>query len=162
MAIRFSEHDARVMGRAAAGVKGINLGKSDRVVGLIRIGREEESQLLTVTENGYGKRTGTREYLVQSEDGSSRPQGRGGKGRRDIATGGRNGKVVALLSVAPQDDLMLITSNGMIVRINVDTVRSTGRGTKGVRCINLTTEDRLVSVARVADEGDNIEQTAND
>ncbi|HEX7008500.1 MAG TPA: DNA gyrase C-terminal beta-propeller domain-containing protein, partial [Phycisphaeraceae bacterium] len=151
MAIRFHENDARVMGRVAAGVKGIELAKGDKVVGLVRIPAGQEADLLTVTENGYGKRTATQEYLVQSEDGSTRCQSRGGKGRRDIATTARNGQVVGLQLVQQDDDLMLITQQGKIVRINAGTVRSTGRGAQGVRLINLGQGDKLVAVARVAE-----------
>ncbi|MCC6683028.1 MAG: DNA gyrase subunit A [Phycisphaeraceae bacterium] len=159
MAIRFEENDARVMGRAAAGVKGIALSGDNKVVGLVRIPHGQESDLLTVTENGFGKRTDTAEYLVQQDDGATRPQSRGGKGRKDIAADDRNGQVVALQLVKPEDDLMFITTAGMIVRINADTVRRTGRGTKGVRCINLAEGDKLASVARVADDG---EEAADD
>lgn len=158
MAIRFEEQDARVMGRNASGVKGIDLGANDRVVGMIRVpGGTEEADLLTVTEGGYGKRTPTGEYLVHSEDGSTRTQGRGGKGRRDMKT--TKGPVVVIRRVQPTDDLMLITSKGMIVRIAAETVRQTGRGTQGVRVINLTAGDKLVGVARVA-EDDDTEQAA--
>ncbi|MFI4860615.1 MAG: DNA gyrase subunit A [Phycisphaerales bacterium JB063] len=151
MAIRFDENDARVMGRNASGVKGIDLSEDDRVVGMVRVpGGNEEANLLTVTEGGYGKRTPTDEYLVHSEDGSTRPQGRGGKGRRDMKTA--KGPIVAIRRVQENDDLMLITSNGMIVRIAADTVRQTGRNTQGVRVINLTKADTLVGVARVADD----------
>lgn len=149
MSIRFDENDARVMGRNASGVKGITLGDDDRVVGLVKIADGEEADLLTVCENGYGKRTATEEYLVKSEDGSTRPQGRGGKGRRDIVVNARNGKVVSLLAVTPEDDLMLITLNGMIVRINAGSVSRIGRSTQGVRVISLGDEDQLVAVARV-------------
>lgn len=153
MAIRFEEQDARVMGRNASGVKGIDLGTNDRVVGMIRVpGGTEEADLLTVTEGGYGKRTPTDEYLVHSEDGSTRTQGRGGKGRRDMKT--TKGPVVVIRRVQPTDDLMLITSKGMIVRIAAETVRQTGRGTQGVRVINLTAGDKLVGVARVAEDDD--------
>jgi len=152
MSIRFPESDARVMGRNAAGVKGIGLSQDDQVVGLVRVPAEEEAQLLTVTEHGYGKRTPTAEYLVQSEDGAQRSQSRGGKGRRDIATSSRNGRVVTLLRVNENDDLMLITYKGMIVRIEAESVRRTGRGTQGVKLINLKQDDRLVGVARVAEE----------
>jgi DNA gyrase subunit A len=153
MAIRFEEQDARVMGRNASGVKGIDLGDGDRVVGMIRVpGGNQEADLLTVTEGGYGKRTPTDEYLVHSEDGSTRTQGRGGKGRRDMKT--TKGRVVAIRRVQPTDDLMLITSLGMIVRIAAETVRQTGRGTQGVRVINLTAGDKLVGVARVAEDDD--------
>jgi DNA gyrase subunit A len=156
MAIRFHENDARVMGRNAAGVKGIALSKDDQVVGLVRVPEGEEADLLTVTERGFGKRTATSDYLVQSEDGQTRPQNRGGKGRRDIATKQRNGQVVALLRVTEADDLMLITYGGMIVRIDAGSVRQTGRATQGVKLIDLKSDDRLVAVARVAeqDEGE--------
>jgi len=154
MAIRFSEQDVRVMGRNAAGVKGIDLAADDEVVGLVKLQKEAETQLLTVTEHGYGKRTLTNEYLVQSDDGSTRAQSRGGKGRRDIATSSRNGHVVSLLTVGDDDDLMLITYGGMIVRIEASTIRQTGRNTQGVRLINLTDSDRLVAVARVDEDGE--------
>ncbi|MEM9416389.1 MAG: DNA gyrase C-terminal beta-propeller domain-containing protein, partial [Planctomycetota bacterium] len=153
MAIRFDENDARVMGRNASGVKGIDLAGEDRVVGMVRVpGGSEEADLLTVTEGGYGKRTATDEYLVHSEDGSTRPQGRGGKGRRDMKTA--KGPIVVIRRVQPNDDLMLITINGMIVRIAAGTVRQTGRNTQGVRVINLTQGDTLVGVARVAEDDD--------
>jgi DNA gyrase subunit A len=158
MAIRFSEDDSRVMGRNASGVKGIALGKDDRVVGLVRCVQSDTHDLLTVTTNGYGKRTPLEEYLVRSEDGSTRTQGRGGKGRRDIATTKRNGEVVKLLAVNPGDDLMLISSGGMIVRISAGTIRQTGRGTQGVRVINLVKDDALADIARVAEESDEEEQ----
>ncbi len=161
MSIRFDENDARVMGRNASGVKGITLSVDDRVVGMMKILDGQESDLLTVCENGYGKRTATTEYLVKSEDGTTRPQGRGGKGRRDIVTSARNGKVVSLQRVIPEDDLMLITSNGMIVRINAGSVSRIGRNTQGVRVISVREEDKLVAVARIAEsEADNT--AAND
>jgi len=154
MAIRFSEDDARVMGRNASGVKGIDLAKDDHVVGLIRVPHGQEIDLLTATQNGYGKRTPTEEYLVHAED-APRPQSRGGKGRRDIKTAGRNGPVVALRGVVDSDDLMLITQGGMIVRINAGSVSRIGRNTQGVRIINLAAEDQLVAVGRVRDDGEN-------
>ena len=159
MAIRFHEDDVRAMGRNASGVKGIDLADGDEVIGLVCMDKEDGRDLLTVTENGYGKRTPVEEYLVRSEDGSVRVQGRGGKGRRDIATTDRNGDVVSLLAVHPEDDLVLITSGGMIVRINAGTIRQTGRGTQGVRVINLVEGDSLVAVARIADDDD--EEQAN-
>ena len=152
MAIRFHEDDIRAMGRNASGVKGITLSKEDRVVGLVRVATEDEHDLLTVTANGYGKRTALSQYLVHSEDGSTRAQNRGGKGRRDIITNKRNGKVVGLLAVKPEDGLMLISVGGMIVRIDANTVRQTSRGTQGVKVINLAQDDSLSSVARIADE----------
>ena len=114
MAIRFDENDARAMGRSAAGVKGVTLAKDDRVVAVVRA--EDDRQLLTVCENGYGKRTAMTEYLVQPEQGDPHPQKRGGKGRVDIKTTDRNGPVVTALSVLDDDQMMLITEKGMIVR----------------------------------------------
>jgi DNA gyrase subunit A len=160
MSIRFSEDDVRAMGRNAAGVKGIKLVEGDYVVGLVRCDSDADHDLLTVTENGYGKRTALDEYLVKSEDGSTRPQGRGGKGRRDIATSARNGKVVSMLRIRSEDDLMMISSSGMIVRINAGTINRIGRNTQGVRVINLKAEDSLASIARVPDDGSGTESDA--
>jgi len=169
MAIRFRESDARPMGRVAAGVKGISLSDDDRVVGLVKVEMtppdDDENQtsiepvadLLTCTENGYGKRTSVDEYLGHSEgaDGPTmRPQNRGGKGRIDIRTNKRNGKVVSSKAVRDDEDVMLITEGGLLVRIPVDSVSRIGRATQGVRVINLRDDDRLIAVARVAAEGD--------
>ena len=144
MAIRFDENDARVMGRAAAGVKGIDLATTDAVVGLVRA--EDDTDLLTVTENGYGKRTALTEYLVQAEDGA-RPQSRGGKGRIDIKTAGRNGPVVTVRAVTDADSLMFISSGGMMIRTSAADVSRLGRNTQGVRVVKLKTEDRLIDCA---------------
>lgn len=155
MAIRFHENDVRAMGRAASGVKGIELAEDDAVVSLVRCDKDDDRDLLTVTANGYGKRTPLLEYLVQQEDGTTRVQSRGGKGRKDIATTPRNGPVVQLLAVTPEDDLMLITARGKIVRINAGSIRQTGRGAQGVKVIELEEGDQLASVARVvADQDD--------
>ena len=170
MAIRFSEQDARAMGRSAAGVKGIDLGAGDEVVGLARIpvdgepGRlgkseaEDHLSLLTVTENGYGKRTAVREYLVAStsEDGavSYRPQSRGGKGRIDIRTTARNGTVVSAIEVTEDDGLVLVTQGGLLVRTGAAQVSRVGRATQGVRVVNLKRGDRLVGVAVVPASAD--------
>ncbi len=144
MAIRFDENDARVMGRAAAGVKGIDLSTGDRVVGLVRA--EAGTDLLTVTQNGYGKRTDLEEYLVNAE-GGARPQSRGGKGRIDIKTTGRNGEVVAIRRVTDEDGLMLMTSSGMLVRTVASSVSRLGRNTQGVRVVRLREGDRLIDCA---------------
>ena len=154
MAIRFRADDTRAMGRAASGVKGINLADQDFVVGVVRIDPDSEADLLTVTENGYGKRTLTAEYLVQLEDGTTRTQGRGGKGRKDIQTTARNGFVISIRRITPEDDLMLITQNGMIVRINAETVRQTHRNAGGVRVISLKDGDKLTAIAPVRDGGE--------
>lgn len=177
MAIRFQEGDARPMGRSAAGVKGVNLKKGDRVIDMARIFMTEPDEtgaqqtidddldLLTVTENGYGKRTHVDEYLVQSErpDGGTelRPQSRGGKGRIDIRTTGRNGPVVAVKAVRSGEGLMLMTQQGQMVRIRVDSISRIGRATQGVRVINLRDGDRLVAVARIPESEDDGTETTD-
>jgi len=140
-AIRFKETNVRPMGRTAAGVRGINLRKGDQVVDMAVI--DPAATLLTVCEHGYGKRTGFGEYRLQS---------RGGFGVINIKTTKRNGKVVGMKSIRDADELMLITSGGMVVRTGVGELRTIGRATQGVRLINLKSGDRLVSVARVAAE----------
>jgi DNA gyrase subunit A len=212
MAIRFGESDARAMGRNTYGVKGINLMEGDEVVGMVVT--DPEGSLLTVCENGYGKRTpfgpntageaeeetaeGGQESGVRDqesgvgsqdsgegaspsasetsaggqegappgeagpEDRSSmryRKQRRGGKGLRDIRTSERNGPVVGVLSVREDDDVMLITSQGMVNRTHVREIRVIGRNTQGVRVMNLNEGDKVASLAKVANEdvngGDN-------
>ncbi|MCH2148170.1 MAG: DNA gyrase subunit A [Phycisphaerales bacterium] len=152
MSIRFDECDARVMGRTAAGVKGIDLASGDHVIGCVVAG--DDADLMTVTENGYGKRTSMSEYLVHSEDGSTRPQSRGGKGRRDIRTEGRNGSVVAIRRVTDDDGLMFISASGMLVRIPAATISRIGRNTMGVRLVNVKDGDRVMTAARVFESTD--------
>ena len=141
-AIRFNETNVRPMGRTAAGVRGIKLRKGDEVIGMAVV--DPTAALLTICEHGYGKRTKYEEYRVQS---------RGGMGIINIRTSGRNGKVVAVKSVRDNDELVLITEGGMIVRIGVSDMRSIGRATQGVRVINLKSEDRVVAVAKVVTDG---------
>ena len=142
-AIRFHESDVRPMGRVATGVRGIRVGKNDEVVDLVIVA--ENTTLLTACENGYGKRTTFDEYRLTH---------RGGKGVLNIRTTKRNGDVVASRDVRETDDLMMITSQGMIVRTPVATISCIGRSTQGVRLIGLDENDRLVSVASVVkDEG---------
>jgi DNA gyrase subunit A len=148
-AIRFDENDVRVMGRAAAGVKGMELADGDAIVGLVRC--VENADLLTVTRNGYGKRTPLEEYLVQSEDGSTRPQGRGGLGRIDIQTTERNGPVVDVRVVCDTDSLMFISAGGMLVRIPAASISRIGRNTQGVRLVRLRDDDQLIATATIAD-----------
>jgi len=152
MSIRFDENDARVMGRDAAGVIGIDLADGDRVVGLVRC--DDSACLFTCTESGFGKRTPMTEYLVQQEDGTTRVQSRGGKGRIDIQTGGRNGSVVAVHCVHESDQLLFISRGGMVVRIRASDVRLIGRNTKGVRVVKLQDGDALMAAARFEFEGD--------
>ncbi|MGY8755793.1 MAG: DNA gyrase C-terminal beta-propeller domain-containing protein, partial [Phycisphaerales bacterium] len=155
MSIRFVETDARLMGRTAAGVKGINLAEGDRVVGAVLA--EDDADLMTMTENGYGKRTPMLDYLVRSEDGTTRAQSRGGKGRRDIKTGDRNGLVADIRAVRDSDSLMFITANGMLVRISANDIRTIGRNTKGVRVVNLKDGDRLIAAAKVEGMDEEVE-----
>ena len=138
MAIRFNESDVRPMGRVSVGVRGIKLRDEDEVVDMVVV--EPNASLLTVCERGYGKRTALEDYRVQS---------RGGIGLINIKTTDRNGKVVALKAVHDDDELMMITANGMIVRTGLEEVRAIGRNTAGVRMISLKEGDKLVAVARL-------------
>lgn len=161
MSIRFAEGDARAMGRAAAGVKGIELEEGDRVVGLVRIEMRDaddptssvhpEIDLLTVTENGYGKRTDMTEYLVAGEGAGGaveyRTQSRAGKGRIDIRTTERNGRVVSIKAVTPEDGVVFVTQGGLLVRTRVAQISRIGRNTQGVRVVNLKEGDRLIAAA---------------
>jgi DNA gyrase subunit A len=140
-AIRFPEALVRPMGRTAAGVRGIRLRKDDEVVGMVVV--DEMATLLTVCENGHGKRTSFAEYRVQ---------GRGGSGIINIKVTKRNGCVVAMKAMRDADELMLITSQGKIVRMGLTDMRVIGRATQGVRFIALRETDKLVSVARVVSD----------
>jgi DNA gyrase subunit A len=140
MAIQFSEEDVRPMGRTAYGVKGIELEKGDEVVALEVT--SPGGTVLTVSENGYGKRTEIEEYRVQS---------RGGKGLINIKTTGRNGPVVGVKFLRGDEGVMLITEKGMIIRLNTADISTIGRNTQGVRLIQLEEGDHLVSVARLAE-----------
>jgi DNA gyrase subunit A len=160
MAIRFNEQDARDMGRAAAGVKGIELAEGDQVIGVVAIPMHPDAEgdlvtanpqmrLLTITEKGFGKRTLIDEYRVQPETGKLRSQSRGGKGRVDIDTGDRNGRSVAAIAVWPGDDVVVVTRLGQLVRMPTDDIRECGRGAMGVRVASLNEGDSVVSAARV-------------
>jgi DNA gyrase subunit A len=185
MAIRFDEADARAMGRNTRGVKGITLVGDDEVVGMVVA--DPEGYLLTVCENGYGKRTpfGANTAGVESdgdepaeepaaaesagdaadaegeaEDRSAmryRKQRRGGKGVRDIRTSERNGLVVDVAAVRDTDDIMLITTGGMVNRTHVREIRVVGRNTQGVRVMGLKEGDKIASLAKVAREEDEAE-----
>jgi DNA gyrase subunit A len=143
MAIRFLETDVRSMGRTAYGVRGISLRDDDEVVAMEVV--REGATMLTVTQNGYGKRTELDEYRVQS---------RGGIGIINIQTSDRNGKVVGIAYVNDDDELMLISQQGKILRMVSRDVRSIGRATQGVRLIGMEEGDRLVSVAKLAERED--------
>ncbi len=141
-AIRFSEDDVRSMGRATRGVKGIGLKGGDKVKGIVVV--DKNATLLTVCENGFGKRTDYSEYSVQR---------RSGQGVINIKTTERNGKVVALINVSDDDEIMMMTANGMVIRAAINTIRSIGRNTQGVTLISLKKGDKLVSVAPVVSDG---------
>ncbi len=141
MTIRFDEQQVRSMGRVSRGVRGINLRGSDTVVGMVIV--TENASLFTLCENGYGKRTDLDSY---------RSQTRGGVGLKDIKTSARNGKVVTLKAVQSDDDLMLITANGMIIRTGLEDIRSIGRNTQGVRLISLKEGDKLVAAEKIPAE----------
>jgi DNA gyrase subunit A len=176
MAIRFPESDARPMGRDTSGVRGIKLGSGDRLVGMVVA--DPDATLLTVCENGYGKRTpfGTGTPLAgpaaddagdeslaepiidteaepEGDEGSSgmryRTQHRGGKGVRDIKTTSRNGQVVAVVSVRDEDQVLMMTARGKIQRVNVSEIKSIGRNTQGVRIMRLDEGDALAAVVHV-------------
>src|SRR5260370_20439895 len=179
MAIRFDEADARAMGRNTYGVKGIKLGLGDEVVGLVVAA--PDGFLLTVCENGYGKRTpfgpntaGVEDEAEETDEAAAatpepaeeegaevaqpasamryRKQRRGGKGVRDIRTTDRNGPVVGGVPVRDGDDVVLITTSGMVNRTHAHEIRVVGRNTQGVRIMSLREGDKIASVATVAHE----------
>ncbi|MDR1397775.1 MAG: DNA gyrase subunit A [Desulfarculales bacterium] len=145
-AIRFNEEQVRPMGRTAAGVRGIEVSSEDQVVSMEAVAGSPT--LLTVVENGYGKRTALSEYPLHN---------RGGKGVITMKTSERNGLVVAALVVDDQDELMLITNFGKIVRTRVDGISVLGRNTQGVKLIDVTNEETLVAVDRMAEPGEDEE-----
>jgi DNA gyrase subunit A len=155
-AIRFDEEDVRSMGRPAYGVRGMDLDKDDYIVGMAVTpkeakkktnGKGEEevspSLILSVTENGYGKRTPIEEYRLQS---------RGGKGVINVKTTARNGKVVSIMLVDETSEAMLISQFGKIIRIDTTTIREAGRSTQGVRLLNLEPGDRVASAAVIQEK----------
>src|SRR5262245_14410153 len=147
MSSRFPESDVRPMGRTAYGVRGISLRDDDEAVGMDVLA--PGGTILSVTEQGYGKRTELDEYRVQS---------RGGVGIINIQTSERNGKVIGVAQVTGEDELMLITQQGKILRMASNTIRSIGRATQGVRLIDIEGEDRAVSIARLAEKDEESEK----
>ena len=138
MIIRFGEDEVRPMGRGAGGVRGIEIDGGDEVIAADVV--QEGAHILTVTERGYGKRTPLEEYRLQ---------GRAGKGIIDIKTEGRNGHVVGMLQVRGEDDILVVTTKGKLIRMHVDDVRLQGRNTMGVRIIDMEADDKVGSLARV-------------
>ncbi|MCH6268653.1 MULTISPECIES: DNA gyrase subunit A [Neobacillus] len=157
MLIRFPETDVRSMGRTATGVKGITLDSDDEVVGMEVL--EEDNEVLIVTKNGYGKRTAASEYRIQ---------GRGGKGIKTCHITDKNGELVSMRAVTGEEDLMLITTGGVLIRIDVAGISKMGRNTQGVKLISLGDEknEYVATVAKVekeeVQENDNTEETEED
>jgi len=140
-AIRFRDSDARPLGRVARGVRGIRLRKGDRVVSLALV--SEGASLLTASVNGYGKQTSFDEYRTQS---------RGGFGIINMKMVPRNGDIISVIDVSEDEDLIMMTESGMVVRIASSSINVIGRSTQGVRLIRLKEGDRLISVAKVPPE----------
>ena len=138
-AVRFDENDVRSMGRGARGVRGMKLGEGQFLISLL-VAENEQQSVLTATENGFGKRTSVAEYTRH---------GRGSQGMIAIQTTRRNGAVVAATLVDPDDEIMLITDGGVLIRTRVREVREMGRATQGVTLINLDDGQKLISVERV-------------
>ena len=143
-ACRFDESEVRPMGRVARGVIGMRLERGDRVVSLEIVG--EDGDLLTITENGYGKRTSIKEY---------RKTHRGSKGVRTIITNERNGRVIFVKEVKDDDEVMITSKEGMMIRIPVKDIRRQGRNTMGVRIMKLNEGDKVASVAKIVESGNN-------
>jgi DNA gyrase subunit A len=190
MAIRFDEAQARAMGRNTRGVKGITLQEGDELVGMVVV--DPDGYLLTVCENGYGKRTpfganiaGEETAEAETEETAEEPaeelaeeaateeeaapdrsnmryrkQRRGGKGVRDIRTTERNGLVVGIIPVRDDDEIMLITTQGMVNRTSVKEIRIVGRNTQGVRIMNLNEGDRIASIAKIAREENGVSSSS--
>lgn len=136
-AIRFNEQDVRDMGRNAAGVKGIDLEDGESVIG-VTVVTEERNEILAITANGYGKRTPIDEYRLQ---------GRGGKGVKTINVTEKNGDLVRLISVTPDEDLLVVSDKGIIIRVPIDQIVVTKRSTQGVRIINLVENHQVATIA---------------
>ncbi len=145
LSVRFSEDNVRPMGRVASGVRGMKLADGDQVQG-VEVIEDDDITILTVTENGYGKRTAVGEYPKRN---------RGGKGVFSIRTSERNGKVVGALRVVDEDQIMLVTDSGKIIRMGLENVRVIGRNTQGVRLINLSPGEKVVALARLAETNGN-------
>jgi DNA gyrase subunit A len=139
-AIRFNEKNVRAIGRTASGVRGVTLGSpDDEVIGMVCV-QDESEDILVISENGYGKRSKIGDYRITN---------RGGKGVKTINITEKTGDLIAVKSVSNDNDLMIITENGLTIRLNVSSISLLGRATQGVRVINLKGDDRIASVARV-------------
>ncbi len=151
MAIRYNENDVRPMGRTAAGVKAISLDPGDQAVGMGIV--DERSDVLIVTEKGFGKRT---------PSGAYRPQTRGGKGLKTCHITEKNGDVIAMRTVKEDEDLMIITANGVIIRMPVAGISRLGRNTMGVTLIRIDPGDNVAAIARIQPSDDVDENATTD
>ena len=142
-AIRFNESDVTCVGRSASGVKGITIEKDNNVISMITSNKDDNDDILIATENGYGKRTDINEFSLQK---------RSGKGNIAVKTSDRNGKVIGALKVRENDDLMLITDHGTLVRTSVKDIRQLGRNTQGVRLQTLNNNEKLSQIEKVEEE----------
>ncbi len=147
MCIRFAHADVREMGRQAYGVIGIRLGEGDYVVAMIACATEGDL-VLSVTEGGFGKRTSVEEY---------RTQGRGGKGIINVKTTDKNGKVIAIMPVQEESDVLVMTANGKLIRVRSSDIRAVGRATQGVRLINLDDDDKVTAATLIEGESSEAE-----
>ena len=150
-AVWFDEHDVRSMGRNAAGVRGMKLPTDQQVLSLLIASSEEES-VLVATENGFGKRTILSEF---------RKSGRGTQGVKAIQVSDRNGIVVAAKLVGDHDEIMLITTGGVLIRTRVSEIRELGRATQGVTLINLSEEEKLSGIEKIV-ESDHLDDDQDD
>ena len=147
-AIRFEEGKTRPMGRGASGVRGISLASDqDELVGMVSV-NDMDSNILVVSENGYGKRSSLEDYRITN---------RGGKGVKTISITGKTGQLVAIKNVSDEDDLMIINKSGIAIRMSVADLRVMGRATQGVRLINLKDSDSIAAVAKVMPDDENID-----
>jgi len=142
MCIRFAHEEVREMGRQAYGVIGIRLDEGDYVVSMIASSNEND-MILSVTEGGFGKRTSVEEY---------RTQGRGGKGIINVKTTAKNGKVVAIMRVQEDSDILVMTANGKLIRVRSQDIRAVGRATQGVRLIHLDEDDKVTAATLIEPE----------
>ncbi|MCH6573613.1 MAG: DNA gyrase subunit A [Bacteroidetes bacterium] len=147
-AIRFHEKDVRNMGRTATGVRGVRLSKEDIVVGMLVI-KHQGASILVVTEHGYGKRSNIKDYRITR---------RGGKGVITVKTTPKVGKMIALMGVVDKDELVIITTKGMVIRQAVKNLRVIGRNTQGVKVINLKERDSIADIAKVVMEENDVEE----
>jgi DNA gyrase subunit A len=150
-AIRFAESQVRSMGRPARGVRGMDLDSGDYLVGMEIV--EEEGLILSISENGFGKRTKLTDYRLQS---------RGGKGVINMKTSTRNGKVVGILSVKEDTDLMIVTKNGKIIRLESAEIRQAGRSTQGVRLVRMEDDDQVAAASVIPDAAENGDKNGDD